>query len=241
MNEFLLADREPVALAIKAAARANTLEQLYAEIKNYKGHELAARRPYSASQPTRHANPIMIVTEKPEPEDQETGHPLSGSYGSILRNSLLELGVHPEDVHIAYAVHWTPDNEKAPNNTMIAASRPFLFREIELVKPRAILAPGRHVLNALTNYRGHITPLLGQTLRYQRGEQVLDAYVTWHPAFPMRFPLKLSEYLEQLRDFFERNGRAEDNTQVGPPIPRTDTAQPTGIQGIFKLKVEEDA
>lgn len=236
MNEFLLSDREPVAQAIAAADRAKTLDQLYAEIKAYKGHEIAQARPYSAGKPTTHRNPIMIVTEKPEPADQETGKPLSGDYGAILRNSLLELGISPDDLHIAYAIHWAPENEKAPNNTQIAASRPFLFKEIELVQPRVILAPGRHVVNALTNYRGHITPLLGQTLRYQRGEQTLDAYVTWHPAFPMRFPLKLSEYLTQLRDFFERYGKEEDNTQVSAPIPRTDTAQPTGIQGIFKLK-----
>ena len=234
MNEFHLADREPVKLAIEAADRATTLEQLYAEIKAYRGHDLAEVRPYSASQTTTHHNPIMLITEKPEPEDEEAGRPLSGSYGSVLRNCLLELGILPEDLHIAYAVHWTPDNEKAPNNTQIAASRPFLFKEIELVQPRVILAPGRHVINALTNYRGHITPILGQTLRYQRGEQLLDAYVTWHPAFPMRFPNKLPEYIDQLEDFFNRFGAAQDKTVPGKPIPRSDTPQPTGIQGIFK-------
>ena len=233
MNEFHLADREPVRLAIEAANRATTIEELYAEIKAYRGLEIAEKKPFSPGQPTANKNPIMLICQKPEPEDEETGHPLSGVNGGVMKNTLLEIGIRPEDLHLAYAIHWTPDDDKAPNNTQIAASRPFLFKEIELVQPRVILAPGRHVINALTNYRGQITPLLGNTLQYKHKKQTLQAYVTNHPAYLHRMPNRLPEFISDIKTFFESYGSANDNTLPGKSIPRNDTATPTGIQGIF--------
>ena len=213
--QYHLADRPPVATAIAAAQAAQDLDQLYEAIASYRGHELAQTQPYSPSQRTTHHRPIMIVTEKPEPNDHVEGRPFSGDYGQLMRETLGEIGVDQEDFHIAYAIHWTPPAEKAPNKTTIAASRPFLYREIELVAPRVLIAPGRHVVEALTGYRGHITPILDQTLAYEGPGGPLQAYVTWHPAWPLRFGADRPEFTNQWRHALEQYGEERDNTIPG--------------------------
>ena len=70
-KRFHLAERECVAEAIEAAARASTLEELYSEIEKYEGHDVAKREHYTPSQTVDFDSPIMIVTEKPEPQDKE--------------------------------------------------------------------------------------------------------------------------------------------------------------------------
>lgn len=215
MEAFHLAEREPVAVAIQQAAASRSLAALYKAVELYDAHPIAEREPYTPSQVSAHANPIMLVSEKPEAEDREEGKPLSGAYGNTMRRALEELGVDIDALHIAYAVHWAPGAEKAPNNTQIAASRPFLFREIELVQPRVLLAQGRAVIDALTGYRGKITPILGQTLSYRWNDTALQAYVTWHPAYPLRFSTMFGDFLGQLEPFFARFGRDDEQTTPG--------------------------
>lgn len=215
MQHFHLADRPCVAEAIKAAAACSDLDQLGRAIEAYKGHDLAARSPYVPSQRTDIANPLMIITEKPETaKDLAEGRPFSGDYGAVMREALTRAGVDQKDLHIAYALHWTPEGETSPNKTQLSASRPFLFREIELVKPRALLVQGRAVLEAMSMYRGHITDVLGQTMSWRHGDAALQMYVTWHPAFALRFITQIPEFQQQVAGFFDRFGK--------PTVPYTE-------------------
>lgn len=216
MDHFHLAERDPVKAAIEAATGAATLEDLYSAIKEYNGHEIAQASTYCPPARTSAASPIMIVSEKPEPEDAASGKPFSGEYGALMRRALSALGISQENLHVTYAVHWSPGDDRTPNNTQIAASRPFLFREIELVQPRVLLAQGRVVVDALTGYRGNITPILGHTLGYRWKDIELQAFVTWHPAYPLRFPITFGDFVAQLGTFFERYGKTDEETLPSP-------------------------
>lgn len=224
---YHLAHLPPVAKAIDAADNAETLEELHHALLNYDAHPIAASNKAVKSQQSRFQNPIMLVTEKPEAEDLEANAPLSGSYGRVVRQAIEQLNVDINALHICYAVHWAPSDERSVNNTQIAASRPFLHREIELVRPRAIIAQGRGVVDALTNYRGQVTPLLGSTLAFRNGSEnssaaAIQALVTWHPAFVLRFPTTFWQFQEHLNDAFTRWGAADEQTVPGsynPPIP----------------------
>lgn len=209
MTTFHLADRPPVSAAIAAAASCSTLSELYRAIEGYRGHELAFLRPYTPAQTVSEPHPMMIISEKPEAEDLQTGKPFSGAYGRLMREALAVNGIDPDDLHITYAVHWAPEGETAPNKTMIAASRPFLFREIELVQPRAILATGKCVVEALSLYKGPITPFTGQTMRWEHAGSKQDFYVCFHPAYPLRLPAQIPDFFAQVRGFFEQYGRPE--------------------------------
>lgn len=211
MDEFHLADREPVAKAIEAAAGCSTLEELHEAIRNYAGHDLATNGHFTPSWPARTPDsdprgPLMIVAEYPEPEDAEQGRPFTGAYGAVMREVLGWYGLDLDRVHVAYAVHWAPEGEKSLNATQISASRPFLFKEIELVRPRAMLAMGRGVLEALLMYRKQLTPILGMTMNWKRGDLVIPAYATWHPAWPNRFKTSTGDFGFQIEGFLERFG-----------------------------------
>ena len=215
MSEFHLAERECVAKAIEAAARANTLEELYEEMAAYEGHEVARREDYTPSQTVGHKNPIMIVSEKPEPQDREEGKPFSGEYGSIMRNAANLIGVDLDACHIAYAVRWLPDADKSPNKTQIAASRPFIYREIELVQPRIILAQGRGVIDSLTRYRGNVIDIYGHTMKFEHRDTEVQLYMTAHPKYCLFSGTYFATFTEHTRDFFARYGREEECTSPG--------------------------
>lgn len=211
MEDFHLSDRPAVSQAIEAAAACNTLEELYAAIKAYKGHEGAVREHFTpgwpVTKPVNHPDgPLMIITEKPEEEDAAKGRPFTGSYGGVMEEVAGWYGLDFDEVHVAYAVHWMPEGEKSLNATQISASRPFLFREIEIVKPRAILVQGRGVLEAMFMYRDPIADILNMTLDWKRGGLRIPCYVTWHPAFALRFKTQMLDFGEQVHGFLEQFG-----------------------------------
>lgn len=214
-KKFHLAERECVAEAIAAADRAQSLPELYAEMEAYEGHDVAKREDYTPSQMVDHESPIMIVTEKPEPEDRIEGKPFSGEYGRIMRNTAKTIGVDLDSCHIAYAVRWLPDEEKSPNKTQIAASRPFIYKEIELVKPRVLLVQGRGAIESLASYRGNVLDIYGQTMNFSHNDINLQMFMTAHPKYCLFNGTYFATFNENNKEFFERYGTEEERTYPG--------------------------
>lgn len=218
MDTFHLADRPPVAEAIEAAAACDTLEELYAAIAAYKGHPVAEREPYTPAWPPSNPvgnpdGPLMIVIAKPVPADMGADRPFTGSsHGWAMQEVLGMYGIDITQIHTTFACHWNPGGEKSPNATQLAASRPFLFREIELVKPRAIMAQGREVLDSMFMYRDPITPMLGMTMAWKRGDLNIPTYMTWGCAFAERFKTQMGDFGDQVRGFFEQFGMPDGGT-----------------------------
>lgn len=220
MHSFHQADNPAVARSAGTAAACDTLDELYAAIAAYDGHGLAAAGHFTPGWPPsvgrpNPRGPLMVCAEYPEPFDAELGRPFTGAYGDVMREALGWFGVDPASLHVAYAVHWAPPPERSPDATQISASRPFLFREIELARPRAILAMGRGVMEALFMHRDPISPLLGMTLDWRRGDLRIPAYVTWHPAWPNRFKTQMGDFGEQIEGFLDRFGMPD-----GGPVLR---------------------
>lgn len=203
---FHLADREPVKLAIEAAAKCETLDELYAEIAAYRGTDASHTVPFARPYPTAIANPIMIVSEKPEERDAELQKPFTGEWGRVMENTMRRFNVELDQVHVTYACHYPPSQTDRPNATHLSASRPFLFREIEIVRPRAIIAQGAVVLDSLFGYRDKITPLLGHTMLWRHGGFSTQAFVMWHPAFAARFKASIPAFEDQFREALIRLG-----------------------------------
>lgn len=214
-TKFHLAERECVAQAIEAAARATDLENLYEEMKNYKGHEVAEREPFTPSQASPFKNPIMIVSEKPEAEDRETGKPFSGEYGKIMRNTAKTIGINLDSCHITYALRWLPSEDKSPNKTQIAASRPFLYREIELVKPRVILAQGRGVIESLAKYRGNVLDIYGHTMNFAYNDIHTQMFMTAHPKYCLFDGTYFITFNQHNEEFFDTFGSIHEQTLPG--------------------------
>lgn len=209
MQDFHLADREPVAAAIAAAAGARTITRLCAALEAFDGHPATLEHRTALPKRTRRPNPLMILAERPEPEDLVTGHPFSGPNGQPMLRAMKMAGLQLADFHVSHAVHWPTPEGKTPNATMVSTSRPFLFREIEIVKPRAILALGRIAIDALLGFREPITQYVGMTMEWRRGRLSVPVQLSWNPAYCLHVPTAQVDLEKGLADFVARHGLAD--------------------------------
>lgn len=132
----------------------------------------------------------MIVGEAPGEQEDRQGEPFVGPAGHLLDNMLhaLQLTRAEADaahqVFIANTLKCRPPRNRNPEAQELAACEPFLMRQIELVRPRIILAMGRFAVQSLLRSSEPIGRLRGRVHRYQG----VPLVVTYHPAYLLRNP-----------------------------------------------------
>lgn len=132
----------------------------------------------------------MIVGEAPGEQEDQQGLPFVGKSGQLLDNMLRAVGLTrgeaepARQVYIANTVKCRPPSNRNPEPEELAQCEPFLIRQIELVKPRVILAMGRFAVQSLLRSNEPIGRLRGRVHRYQG----VPLIVTYHPAYLLRNP-----------------------------------------------------
>ena len=125
----------------------------------------------------------LFVGEGPGAEEDERGEPFVGQAGRLLDNMLGTIDLkRGEDVYIANAVKCRPPNNRTPEATELAACFPYLSRQIELIKPRLIVALGRPAAQALLNQEIKIGAVRGKLFSHAS----IPVVVTYHPAYLLR-------------------------------------------------------
>lgn len=125
----------------------------------------------------------LFVGEGPGAEEDERGEPFVGQAGKLLDAMLASIGLaRGRNVYIANAVKCRPPGNRTPEAHEIAACHPFLERQIELIRPRLIVALGRPAAQTLLEREVKIGAARGQTFD-RRGIPVI---VTYHPAYLLR-------------------------------------------------------
>ena len=133
----------------------------------------------------------MIVGEAPGAEEDERGEPFVGQAGRLLDNMLASIGLSrgktggkgdEANVYIANVLKCRPPGNRNPDPAEVAKCSPFLMRQIELVRPKLILAMGRFAAQSLLNSDASIASMRGKTFR-TRG---VTTVVTYHPAYLLR-------------------------------------------------------
>src|SRR3954467_11417712 len=114
-------------------------------------------------------SPLMFVGEQPGNDEDLSGHPFVGPAGKLLDRALVDAGSDRSAVYLPNVVKhfkWEPRGKrrihKKPNAGEIAACRPWLDTEIELVKPRAIVCLGATAAQALLGRQFKVTAQRGQ-------------------------------------------------------------------------------
>ncbi|MEJ2480177.1 MAG: uracil-DNA glycosylase [Acidihalobacter sp.] len=138
----------------------------------------------------------MIIGEGPGAEEDRQGEPFVGRAGQLLNNMLRALGLRREAVYIANIVKCRPPGNRDPKPEEAAACRPYLERQIALVKPRLILAVGRIAAQNLLDTDVAVGKLRGRAHRY--GEARIPLVVTYHPAYLLRSPEQKARAWEDL-------------------------------------------
>ncbi len=127
---------------------------------------------------------LIVIGEGPGRTEDETGRPFVGRAGELLTKILEAIKLPREQVFICNVVKCRPPENRLPQYDEIAACLPYLYRQIELVKPRVILAMGGTAAQSLLSTKQSLGALRNQVHRF-RGIPVV---VTYHPAALLRNP-----------------------------------------------------
>ena len=120
---------------------------------------------------------IMFIGEAPGRSEDEKGRPFMGAAGKILDDLLNKAGIERSEVFITNVVKCRPPNNRVPDEDEVTTCRPYLDRQIALIKPQVICILGRTAYSSL---------LGGSSITANRGKLIEKAgqkyFLTFHPA-----------------------------------------------------------
>lgn len=125
---------------------------------------------------------VLCVGEAPGANEDEQGRPFVGEAGQLLNKILGAIQLEREDVFICNVLKHRPPGNRDPLPEEVAACQPYLLRQIELVRPKVIIAWGRFAAQTLLQTTTGIGQLRGQIHRYHG----VPLIVTYHPAALLR-------------------------------------------------------
>jgi len=138
---------------------------------------------------------LMFVGEAPGADEDEQGFPFVGRAGKLLTDIMMAIGFSREDVFIGNINRCRPPGNRAPEQDETAACRPFIQREIAVVRPKVIVVLGATAAQNLLETKLPIGKLRGQFHDYF-GTKVMP---TFHPAYLLRDPNKKREVWEDMK------------------------------------------
>ena len=154
--------------------------------------------------------PLMFVGEAPGDEEDVAGRPFVGPAGRLFDRALAEAGVSRAETYVTNAVKhfkFKPTGRRrlhqTPDAGDIAHYRPFLRREVEIVRPKLLVSLGATALRALTGKAMPITKVRAQPIRTPEGEAL---FPTVHPSYLLRLPdpagkaREYTRFVAELRD-----------------------------------------
>ena len=125
----------------------------------------------------------MLIGEAPGAEEDRLGEPFVGQAGKLLDNMLAAIGLERgENVYIANVLKCRPPGNRNPEPEEVARCSPHLARQIELVRPKLIVAMGRFAAQTLLATDASIASLRGRVHAYAG----VPLIVTYHPAYLLR-------------------------------------------------------
>jgi len=137
----------------------------------------------------------LFVGEGPGADEDERGEPFVGQAGKLLDNMLAAIALKRGDnVYIANIAKCRPPGNRAPEPAEAHACEPYLDRQIELIRPRLIVALGKVAAQNLLGLDATLASLRGRMHRYRDTPLI----VTYHPAYLLRTLVDKSKSWEDL-------------------------------------------
>ncbi|HKF50004.1 MAG TPA: uracil-DNA glycosylase [Terracidiphilus sp.] len=132
---------------------------------------------------------LLFVGEGPGADEDAQGLPFVGRAGQLLNNMIGAMGLKREEVYIANVVKCRPPGNRVPEPDEANTCSPFLFRQIDVIRPEVIVALGATAATYLLGQRQPLAGLRGRVHSF-RGSKLI---VTYHPAFLLRDPRQKKE------------------------------------------------
>ena len=138
---------------------------------------------------------LMFVGEAPGRDEDIQGVPFVGRAGQLLTKIIEAIDLTREQVYIANVIKCRPPENRNPEPDEVASCEPFLFRQIDVVRPKVIVALGSFAVHTLLQTDAPISRLRGQVYDY-RGAKLVP---TFHPAFLLRSPERKRDTWEDMK------------------------------------------
>ena len=138
---------------------------------------------------------LMFVGEAPGRDEDLQGYPFVGRAGQLLTKIIEAIALKREDVYIANVIKCRPPENRNPEPDEVATCEPFLFRQIDIIKPKVIVALGKFGAQTLLRTLDPISRLRGRVFDY-RGAKLIP---TFHPAYLLRNPSSKREVWEDMK------------------------------------------
>ena len=155
----------------------DSLEKIAANVRGCPLCKLSRSRKNAVPGEGQLSAKIMFIGEAPGRSEDEKGRPFVGAAGRILDELLKKAGIERSQVFITNIVKCRPPNNRVPKEDELTACRPYLDRQIALIKPKVICILGRTAYSSL---------LGGSSITASRGKIVERAgqkyFLTFHPA-----------------------------------------------------------
>ena len=138
---------------------------------------------------------LMFVGEAPGADEDEQGIPFVGRAGQLLTKIIEAIGLTRDDVYIANVIKCRPPQNRNPEPDEVETCEPFLFRQIDVIKPKVIVALGKFGAQTLLRTDAPISRLRGCVHDF-RGAKLIP---TFHPAYLLRNPASKREVWEDMK------------------------------------------
>ncbi|MDA3860076.1 MAG: uracil-DNA glycosylase [Melioribacteraceae bacterium] len=125
---------------------------------------------------------LMLIGEAPGAEEDKQGIPFVGRAGKLLTDILIAINFKREDVFIANILKCRPPNNRDPLPSEREVCKPYLYKQIDLIKPKIILCLGKVAANVMLNNNESLTKMRG-SIHEING---IKTMVTYHPAALLR-------------------------------------------------------
>ena len=132
---------------------------------------------------------LMFVGEGPGADEDAQGLPFVGRAGQLLNNMIAAMGLKREEVYIANVVKCRPPGNRTPEPEEANTCSPFLFQQIDVIRPEVLVALGATAATYLLGQRQPLAGLRGR-VHSLRGSRLI---VTYHPAYLLRDPRQKKE------------------------------------------------
>ena len=138
---------------------------------------------------------LMFVGEAPGADEDQQGIPFVGRAGQLLTKIIEAIGLTRDDVYIANVIKCRPPQNRNPEPDEVDTCEPFLFRQIDVIKPKVIIALGKFAAQTLLRTDAPISRLRGHVHDF-RGAKLIP---TFHPAYLLRNPSSKREVWEDMK------------------------------------------
>ena len=191
-----ISEQELINITPRLEETAETIESIRADIGDCtrcKLHSMGRKQVVHTTGNFR--SDLMFVGEAPGADEDEQGFPFVGRAGQLLTKIIESIGMTREEVCIGNINRCRPPGNRQPEPDETAHCRPFILREIAVVKPKVIVVLGATAAHNLLQVKTPISHLRGNFQDYF-GVKVMP---TFHPAYLLRDPHKKREVWEDMK------------------------------------------